>query len=89
MTIPGATLEVPADPTSVVTAHGEVSASCPQGQVVVGGGAKVEAPNLMAVDDSYPGPGATAWTAHASNDEVDAPHTLTVTVICIAAGGTS
>jgi hypothetical protein len=61
---------------------GIATARCDPGQLVVGGGVKLE--ENMSVVDGYPD-GAAAWTANVNNDEVGVVHSFTVFAICIAA----
>jgi hypothetical protein len=71
-------------PPTVVgeSTQGIATARCDPGQLVVGGGVKLE--ENMSVVDGYPD-GAAAWTANANNDEVGVTHNFTVYAICIAA----
>jgi hypothetical protein len=70
----------PASPTESTT--GVATARCDAGQLVVGGGVKLE--ENMSVVDAYPD-GAAAWTAHAHNDDNLAAHSFTTYAICITA----
>jgi hypothetical protein len=58
------------------------TARCDPGQLVIGGGVKLE--ENMSVVDGYPD-GAAAWTANANNDEVGQTHNFTVYAICVPA----
>jgi hypothetical protein len=69
---------------STITTTASASAGCDPGQVVVGGGVKVDDPDSLATHDSYPD-SARAWTATVGNDD-PAPHTFTVFAICVTAG---
>jgi hypothetical protein len=60
-------------------------AACPAGQHVVGGGAKVDNPSAVYIDDSYPDAGNTAWAAHVGNADTAIAHDFTVYAICITA----
>lgn len=77
-----ATTSIP--PPTVVgdSTKGVATARCDAGQLVVGGGVKLE--ENMSVVDGFPD-GAGAWTANANNDEVGVTHNFTVYAICIAA----
>jgi hypothetical protein len=70
----------PASPTESTT--GVATARCDAGQLVVGGGVKLE--ENMSVVDTYPD-GAAAWTVHAHNDDPLAAHSFTTYAICITA----
>jgi hypothetical protein len=86
VTYRGAIGSVPiADP---VTTHaiGGATASCDTGQVVTGGGVRVDDPDNTAVVDSYPDGGGRAWTAHVDNSDANGPHGFSVFAICVAAG---
>jgi hypothetical protein len=71
-------------PPTVVgeSTKGIATARCDAGQLVLGGGVKLE--ENMSVVDGYPN-GAAAWTANANNDEVGVTHSFTVYAICIPA----
>ena len=60
-----------------------VSAECPAGTFVVGGGASLSDQNAQFVNDSYPS-SATSWTADVANGAPTSP-TFTVYAICVAA----
>jgi hypothetical protein len=77
-----ATTSIP--PPTVVgdSTKGIATARCDAGQLVVGGGVKLE--ENMSVVDGFPD-GAAAWTANANNDEVGVTHNFTVYAICIPA----
>jgi hypothetical protein len=76
--------------TTVEAAPGEpsmgtASAACDGGQLVSGGGVKVEDASIMAVIDSYPDAGGHAWTARVDNGDTTSAHTFTAYAICIPA----
>jgi hypothetical protein len=77
-----ATVTVPAAPAEGQSTSGVATARCDAGQLVVGGGVKLE--DNMSVVDGYPD-GAAAWTSNVNNDDPLAAHTATVYTICIAA----
>jgi hypothetical protein len=56
---------------------------CDPGQHVIGGGVRVENPNVAVIDDSYPDGGGKAWTAHIATGS--AGTNFTVTAICTTA----
>jgi hypothetical protein len=62
------------------------TATCDPGQLVVGGGVKVEDPSVMSADDSYPDGGGRSWTANVVSDDTAAPHPFSVFAICVPAG---
>jgi hypothetical protein len=74
-----------ADPTST-QAIGSATASCDTGQVVTGGGVRVDNPEMTSVVDSYPDGGGRAWTARVDNSDTAAAHGFSVFAICVAAG---
>jgi hypothetical protein len=73
---------VPGAPDSNTSATGVATARCDPGQLVAGGGVRLE--DNMSIVDSYP-EAAAAWTAHVNNDEVGVPHNATVYAVCITA----
>jgi hypothetical protein len=73
-----------ADPTTT-HAIGTATATCDAGQVVTGGGVKVDDTENTAVVDSYPDAGGRAWTARIDNSDLGAPHTFSVFAVCVAA----
>jgi hypothetical protein len=73
----------PAGPGPTTTIGG-AAAACDVGQVVVGGGVKVDAPSAMAVHDSHP-EGARVWSASVGNDDEASAHGFTVFAICVPA----
>lgn len=88
-----ATGKIPApttvDPTTKtpITTFATGLASCDPGQVVVGGGVKLDSSDkAAAVVDSFPS-GGVGWTAHLSNDDLNIEHTFMVYAICVPAGG--
>ena len=76
------TVAIPPAPTATEPSTGVATARCDAGQLVVGGGVKLD--ENMSVVDAYPD-GAAAWTAHAHNDDNLAAHSFTTFAICIAA----
>jgi hypothetical protein len=70
--------------TASGTAGGDsvtVSATCPSGTHVIGGGVKVQDPNADFIDDSYPT--ATGWTGRVTpNGDPGSTRTFTATAIC-------
>jgi hypothetical protein len=77
-----ATVSLPLAPTPTDSTTGLATARCDPGQLVAGGGAKLE--ENMSIVDSFPD-GAAAWTAHANNDDTAAAHSFTVYAICVSA----
>jgi hypothetical protein len=79
-----ATVTVPAAPPVPAgeSTPGVATARCDAGQLAVGGGVKLD--DTMSVEDTYP-EGAAAWTANVNNDDITAPRTATVYVVCIPA----
>jgi len=67
-------------------AIGTATASCDTGQVVTGGGVRVDDPDTIAIVDSYPDGGGRAWTAHVDSSDPNAAHGFSVFAICVAAG---
>ena len=78
-----ATATIPAAPNVNESSFQVANARCDAGQLVVGGGARVE--DGAAVVDSYPN-GVAGWHVTAANDDPAATHTFTVYAICIPAG---
>jgi ribosomal protein L12E/L44/L45/RPP1/RPP2 len=74
-----------ADPTSMHSV-GTATAGCDAGQVVTGGGVKVDDPDNTAIVDSFPDGGGRAWTARVDNSDTAAAHNFSVFAICVAAG---
>jgi hypothetical protein len=60
------------------------TATCDAGQHVIGGGVRVDNPNVAVVDDSYPDGGGTAWTARIATGTAGGTN-FTVTAICTTA----
>ena len=83
VTYRGAIGSVPADPSGSALAG--ATASCDAGQVVTGGGVKVDDPVETAIVDSYPDGGGRAWTAHVDNSDTMSSHSFSVFAICVAA----
>jgi hypothetical protein len=77
-----ATVTVPTAPAPGESTPGVATARCDPGQLAVGGGVKLD--DTMSVEDTYP-EGAAAWTANVNNDDITAPRTATVYVVCIPA----
>jgi hypothetical protein len=77
-----ATVTIAPAPSPTESATGVATARCDAGQLVVGGGVKLE--ENMSVVDAYPD-GAAAWTVHAHNDDPLATHSFTTYAICITA----
>jgi hypothetical protein len=75
-----------ADPAAMTNGLAVATASCDAGQVVSGGGVKVDDADSTAVVDSFPDAGGRAWTAHVDNSDTGAQHTFSVFAICVAAG---
>ena len=65
-----------------------ITASCPTGTFVIGGGASVSNEQHGIVNDSYP-QSKTLWAADVFNNSFTTPMTATVTAICAPAGTTS
>ena len=64
-----------------------LTASCPSGTTVIGGGANVANETMEFVNDSYPS-GKTGWSADFYNDDSQA-WSATVTAICAPAAATA
>ena len=77
-----ATASLPPAPAAGESTTGTATARCDPGQLVVGGGAKLE--DSMSIVDSFPD-GAGSWTAHANNDDTAAAHSFTVFAVCVTA----
>ncbi len=77
-----ATVAVPPAPAPGDSSTGSATARCDAGQLVVGGGAKLD--ESMSLVDSYP-EAAGAWVAHVNNDDPLATRSATVFAICITA----
>jgi hypothetical protein len=81
------TKSVPAAPNDTTHGTAIATAACDGGQVVAGGGVKVEDTDNTAVIDSYPDAGGHAWTARVDNGDVNSAHNFTAYAICIPALG--
>ena len=77
-----ATVTVPPAPAPGDSSTGTATARCDPGQLVVGGGAKLD--EQMSLVDSYP-EAAGSWVAHVNNDDLVAARTATVFAVCITA----
>jgi hypothetical protein len=77
-----ATVTVPAAPMAGESSAGVATARCDAGQLVAGGGVKLD--DAMSVVDTYPD-SAAAWTAHVNNDDIMGPRTATVFAVCVPA----
>jgi hypothetical protein len=67
---------------------GTASAVCDSGDKVVGGGVRLEAPQLGDTADSFPDANGTVWTVHVNNGDTTASHGFTVYAVCVSAGST-
>jgi len=65
-----------------------VTAACPTGTFVIGGGASVSNEKAGLVNDSYP-QAKTLWAADVFNNSFTTPLTATVTAICAPAAATA
>jgi hypothetical protein len=86
VTYRGTPATVGAAPSATTSTIAAATASCDAGQVVVGGGVRVEDVDSTAVVDSFPDGGGTAWTAHVDNSDT-AAHSFSVFAVCVAANG--
>ena len=77
-----ATVTVPAAPSTMESSTGTATARCDVGQLVTGGGARLD--ENMSLVDSYP-EAAGSWVAHVNNDDVASPRSATVYAVCITA----
>ena len=77
-----ATVTVPPAPNVNESTQGVATARCDPGQLVVGGGVKLD--DAMSIVDSYADT-AAAWTANVNNDDAAAPRNATVFAVCIPA----
>jgi hypothetical protein len=75
-----ATADVDAAPDDTTPRIGSATARCGSGQLVVGGGAKVDEGLRLA--DSYPD-GPAAWSAHVINDDPSGSAGYTVYAACV------
>jgi hypothetical protein len=66
-----------------------VTASCPAGLSVIGGGATVSDEGNDFVNDSGPSPARNGWSAHGFVVSAPVGETMTVTAICAAATSTT
>src|SRR5262245_33390802 len=72
--------------TSTLAVKGPLTASCPAGTTVVGGGAAVDGAARVAITTSAP-EGDGAWTARAAAiDTPSSPWRLVVTAVCASGG---
>jgi hypothetical protein len=78
-----ATGTIPPAPNLNESTFAVAKARCDAGQLVVGGGARVQ--EGAAVVDSYPD-GVAGWTVTAANDDPAAAHQFSVYALCIPAG---
>jgi hypothetical protein len=69
-------------PPNAAAPAGSATATCDAGQHVVGGGVKVDDPNLAFVNDAYPDVGNTAWTGRVFTDSGAPAVNFTVYAIC-------
>jgi hypothetical protein len=72
------------------SAANSATATCDSGQQVIGGGVKLDPPNVGLVNDSFPDSNNTAWTArvgNASNGNNARSVNFTVYAICTTASG--
>lgn len=83
VTFRGVTATVEPGNANTTTISAPASATCDAGQVLVGGGAKIDDPGSLAVHESYPN-GARTWTATVGNDDTS-QHSFTVFAICLPA----
>jgi hypothetical protein len=77
-----ATVAAPPAPAPGESSTASATARCDPGQLVVGGGARLD--EQMSLVDSYP-EAAGSWVAHVNNDDPLAARTATVYAICITA----
>jgi hypothetical protein len=77
-----ATVSVPAAPAPGDSSTGSATARCDAGQLVVGGGAKLD--EQMSLVDSFP-EAAASWIAHVNNDDPLSARSATVYAVCITA----
>lgn len=77
---------VPPSPDMGVTPGvASATAVCDAGQLVVGGGVKVDDAVFTSVVDSFPDAGGRAWTARVDNSDATA-HNFAVYAACVPAG---
>jgi hypothetical protein len=85
VTYRGAPATVPAANAATGSATAGATATCDPGQLVAGGGVRVDDIDDTAVVDSFPDGGGTAWTAHVDNSDIAAAHAFSVFAVCVAA----
>lgn len=78
-----ATATIPPAPNVNESSFQVATARCDGGQLIAGGGARVQ--EGAAVVDSFPN-GVAGWTVTAANDDPAAPHQFSVYALCIAGG---
>jgi hypothetical protein len=83
--VPATSEAVAADATTLTSKA--VTATCPSGTFVVGGGANLGDQDAQSVNDSYPS-STTAWTATVFNGAATAPG-FTVYAMCVPAAAAS
>jgi hypothetical protein len=76
---------VPPAPNDQESSTGSGTARCDSGQLVIGGGVRVDDEGAMGTTDSHPD-GSGAWTAAIHNDDPDSSHGFSVFAICVKAG---
>jgi hypothetical protein len=79
------TKSVPAAASDGTPGAAIATAACDGGQIIAGGGVKVEDIDNTSVIDSYPDAGGRAWSAHVDNNDASSPHNFTAYAICIPA----
>jgi hypothetical protein len=79
------TVTVPGAPNATESTPGVGTARCDPGQLIVGGGVRIEEGAAMSTEASFPD-GAAAWTARVNNDDLGVAHAVVVFAICIPAG---
>lgn len=75
----GGTVAAKPDPDNPRIA--EQTASCGAGEHAVSGGLRVQVEGAMAIVDSFPSAGGTAWTTRVANDDTSS-HSFTVYAVC-------
>jgi hypothetical protein len=86
----GVTYKTASASAAASSAANSATATCDSGQEVVGGGVKLDPPNIGVVNDSFPDSNNTAWTAHVgngSNGSSARSLNFTVYAICMPSGG--
>src|SRR4051812_8976343 len=91
--VPAAALSTVSNKTSAAVAPpaasvdspgvGSATAFCETGQKAIGGGARLDAPEVGEIADSYPDSGGQVWTAHVANGDTTSAHGFTVYAVCI------